>query len=332
MWFHKSGHCFSAVLPPCAPGLEAHFHWMQQQQLHVCPCCHCSLFRVHSSQPRVYPCAVRDRLGNSFNHLAALKAEHSFHRFWWCPLLQCRDGELRTVWCKERCKLLCIRSKHVRTVELLPSSAADWPLIASWLRSLDVCSSQISDVTDPTAATFVTPLSILPQHLMFPWASRCRLFSPVFRSVSCFNPLPVSSSLSYTLMCSPSHPPLPHVSASLAHRCCALDTEGSCVAEGRGSFFFFLLRCLPLLFHCCRSAGFSHLKVICRWLCKGSNTRARQSFFCFSFFHPVKSFLFFSEFLSCRPLRGLSLACLKVKAAFSYNIHLRLSSLIWINC
>lgn len=37
----------------------------------------------------------------------------------------------------------------MRAVELLPSSTADWPLSASRLRSLDVCSSQISDVTHP---------------------------------------------------------------------------------------------------------------------------------------------------------------------------------------
>lgn len=276
----------------------------QQQQLHVCPCCRCSLFRVHSSQPRVYPCAVRDRLRNSFNHLAALKAEHSFHRFWWRPLVLELFLSAETV-----NRGQCDVQKDASSSACVVNRCGRWscsrhlqltrPLMASWLRSLDVCSSQISDVTEPTAATFVTPLSILPQHLMFPRASRCRLFSPVLRSVSCFNPLPLSSSLSRTRSRALSIPILLSLTCLrrwLMAAVLSTQTEGSCVAEGRGSFFFFLLRCLPLLFHCCRSAGFSHLKVIWRWLFKGPNTRARRSFSCFSFFQPVKSFLFFSEF------------------------------------
>lgn len=213
-------------------------------------------------------------------------------------------------------------------VELLPSSAG---LADDDKLSEESGSEQPSDQwwNCLPCCRFSPPLvslSILSQHLLPSWESWCCLFSPAICSLSFSNPLSLSSCLSFMLMHSSNYPPLPHVSALLAHRCRALSTqtEGSCVAKGRGSvcFVVFILHCLPLLFCCGAPPVTLILKVICRCLCKGWAAHAHRSLVCFLFFHLAKSLLFFRAFLcfvltSCSVLNGTQL---------------RISSFIQINC
>lgn len=104
---------------------------------------------------------------------------------------------------------------------------------------------------------------------------------------------------------------------------CTLDTDRRVVCgwreRKRFGFFSTLPSSVILLWH---SAGYSHLKVICRYPCKGWAAHAHGSFVCFSFFHLVKSLLFFRAFL-----------CFVLMSSSVCNVtQLRINSFIYINC
>lgn len=164
--------------------------------------------------------------------------------------------------------------------------------------------------------------SILTQHLVLPWESWSRLFSPAIALLHVLihsqSPLPLfhSHALSIPSSSSPSR-----VCVAGSSLLCPLNTDRRVMCGWRERKWVFFLRCLPPLF-CCGALPVtliwrSYVDAFVR-----AEPHAHRSFVCFSFFHLVKSLLFLRTFL-----------CFVLTSSSVFNgTQLRINSFIQINC